>query len=103
MMDLEQALLGHLQEECNEIAQIASKAQRFGLAEVWQDDKRNPLKLSNRDRLHIEINDLYAIIELLQQHLRHEEFGMPHADLIALKQKKIAKYLIYSAKLGKVK
>ena len=97
MMTYGQALLGHLQEECNEVGQMASKAMRFGLNEIWEDE-RNPASLSNEARLDVEINDVYAVLELLEEHYARP-FGQRDKKLI---EAKIRKYLNYSRKLGMV-
>jgi hypothetical protein len=48
-------------EEAVEVAQRASKALRFGLDEVQPGQP-----LSNRERLIVEINDLLAMVEMLE-------------------------------------
>lgn len=57
-MNLVQFLLTKLAEECNEVGQMALKSQQFGLGEVYTDK-------SNRERLHKEIDDMMASIEML--------------------------------------
>ena len=64
MMTNEQYLLGKLAEEAAELAQIAIKAQQFGIDEVFGGDS-NPDKLSNRDRIEAEFNDVLGIIYAL--------------------------------------
>lgn len=61
-MNAEQYLLNGVAEECAEIAHIASKSIRFGL------DSSHPAPGSpqNLELLNKEINDLYAIVEMLQ-------------------------------------
>ncbi len=53
-------------EECAEVAQRLTKAQRFGLEQVQedQDDKpeENPERLSNRERIIREYYDLRAVL-----------------------------------------
>ncbi len=55
-------LLTLLAEECNETAQRASKAIRFGLDEVQEGQPHN-----NADRIVYEFNDLVAVTEMLKR------------------------------------
>lgn len=60
-MNNEQYLYMKLSEESSEISKECMKIMQFGL------DSRNPdTGVSNIDALNMEINDLLAIIELLQ-------------------------------------
>jgi hypothetical protein len=54
-------LLTLLLEECAEIQQAASKALRFGMDDNYKD---NP---TNREKLHQEIQDVLAVIDLLTE------------------------------------
>ena len=69
-MNLEQYLLTLLVEECAEVAQRATKAQRFGMNEVQPGQD-----LNNFQRLNGEINDLMTVMGLLQ------EFNWLHRSL----------------------
>lgn len=62
MMTNEQYLLGKLAEEAAELAQIAIKAQQFGIEEVFggQETMR-----SNRERIEAEFNDVIGVIKML--------------------------------------
>lgn len=60
MLTREQFLLTKLAEECNEVAQMALKTQQFGMNECKPNQT-----LTNKDRLHDELNDLNAIIAML--------------------------------------
>lgn len=62
-MDYEQYLLGKLAEECAEVGQRALKAAQFGLDEVQPGQA-----LDNAERLHAELDELQAIVELLNVH-----------------------------------
>ena len=62
MMNLVQFLLGKISEESGEIVQISQKSQQFGLAEVCPGQE-----LTNAERMHIEIDDLLAVVELLNE------------------------------------
>lgn len=90
-----QHLLLKLSEECNEVGQIASKCMQFGLLERHPDLTEN-----NKQRLHAELNDLFAIIEMLNLHF---DLGFkPDQKVIAAKIDKVLKYQKYSIDLGLV-
>lgn len=96
MMTRTQLLLGKLAEESSEIAQIALKAQQFGLDDVWE--KVAPLTV--RDRLHGEVNDLLGILGML-----NDEGDLRFvADPIAALEKveKVNRFAALSVKLGMV-
>lgn len=93
-MTRKQFLLMKLAEEASEISQIALKTSQFGLNEVYQVE-------SNKERCHNELNDLLAIVEML-----NEEFGfsfIPDNKQISEKKQKVNKYFNYSKSLGMVK
>lgn len=55
-------LMGKLAEESSEVAKIALKTQQFGL------DSCHPASgHSNRDELHLELNDVLAIVKMLNE------------------------------------
>lgn len=90
-----QYLLLKLSEECNEVGQMASKNMHFGTEETQTGGVQ-----TNRERLHAEINDLLAIIELLNE---EEGFDFtPDPDKIAFKKEKVNFYREYSRSLGLV-
>ncbi len=94
-MNRVQYLLTKLAEEASEIAQIALKAQQFGL-----DEKLPGQELTNCDRIEMEFNDLLGVVELLNQ-----EFGCGIIqDHVAIQAKgiKIDKYYQYSIQCGQV-
>lgn len=89
-----QFLLLHLIEECAEVQQRATKALRFGLDEVQPGQD-----LNNLQRLSGELNDLFAVVDLLQQieggnHLVSDE---DHQDA---KFQKILQFACYSVEQG---
>lgn len=84
-------LLTVLGEEGCEIAQAASKANRFGINE------QRDLPTSNRDRIEMEFNDLLGVIEMLRTDGVVIEV---RRDLIDAKKEKVEKYLRYSAECG---
>lgn len=61
--DHENELLTILIEECAEVTQRATKAQRFGLAE-----KQPGQRLSNAQRLAREIGDVLALVDEVLKH-----------------------------------
>lgn len=94
-MTHEQFLLMKLAEEASEIAQIALKTAQFGMTEKHPD-----LPLNNKERIHLELNDLLAIVDELNS---WSQFGFKE-DYAAKVNKieKLNKYLGYSIRLGKV-
>lgn len=62
MNDNIKEVMSILQEECAEVTQAVSKCFRFGL------DNHKPGKpLTNREHLEVELGDVKAMIELLEQ------------------------------------
>ncbi len=88
-------LLTILGEECAETAQRASKAIRFTLEEIQPNQD-----FTNAERIVYEFNDIYAVMELLQEEGIIGTFIDRTA--IELKKQKITKYLKYSQSLGAV-
>ena len=94
-MTYEQFLLGKLAEECTEIAQDALKTQQFGF------DSCNPdTGLSNVEYLNNELNDVFAILEMLKDGGYYE--FTPESQAIQAKKEKVLKYLEYSKNLGRI-
>ena len=95
-MKTEQYYLTKLAEECSEVAQIALKTQQFGMEESMPGQP-----FTNRERCHQEINDLLAIIQVLNE---NHAFGFEaDQEAIAKKKTKVLKYLEYSTQLGEVR
>lgn len=92
-MNREQYLLTKLAEEAVEVAQMALKTQQFGMLEVYKTE-------DNRTRLHAELNDLFAIIEMLNKECDFK-FVMDQSQ-INTKITKVDHYYEYSKSLGKV-
>lgn len=66
-MTLRQLILGKIAEEAAEIAQVALKAQQFGLEDI------NPKKsISNLQDLQMELTDLQGVVHMLFEDLREE-------------------------------
>ncbi|MGI3293442.1 hypothetical protein ACRVDH_16580 [Acinetobacter baumannii] len=94
-MTHEQFLLMKLAEEASEIAQIALKTAQFGM-----NEKHPAMELNNKQRIHLELNDLFAIVDELNSWY-HFNYQPDHLAKIR-KIEKLNEYLGYSIKLGKV-
>lgn len=90
-----QYLLTKLAEEANEVGQIALKTQQFGV-----DEKMPGQDFTNAERTHQELNDLFAIVDMLNEEFNFG-FNIDGAH-IHNKKKKVNKYAAYSVKLGQV-
>lgn len=106
-MDMVNNLLAHLSEECCEVSQCTSKAHRFGIDDVYthiDEDGTETVKPemgTNRFRLVGELNDLYAVVEMLvEQGVLPADWQSTH--LKERKKKKVLRYLAYSRKVGAV-
>jgi len=79
-------LLFKLAEECAEVTQEASKAAIFGMDEVMPGQP-----LTNRERVVVELNDVFAVAEML---------GICVVDRVAVEAKKtkVRRYMDYAAK-----
>lgn len=95
-MNAQEHLLTCLAEECAEVAQVCSKALRFGL-----DDRNvlDPTGPTNRERLITEINDLAAVVILLQEHNILPVQWYNYEKQIA-KKAKVKKFMDYAEKSG---
>ena len=97
-MDRLEHLLTILSEECAEIQQAASKTLRFGLEEGR--DLAAMEYGNNVQRLRYEINDMIALVEMLEG----EGLDLsPDHQMRTLKKEKVEKYLIYSKECGTLK
>jgi len=85
-MNRTEHLLFKLAEECAEVTQEASKAAIFGMDEVMPGQP-----LNNRERVMKELNDVFAIAEML---------GLHHVDRPAIeaKKSKVEHYMDYAEK-----
>lgn len=100
-MNREQHLVGILGEEGSEVTQMTSKINRFGMHEVFPDPINNADGLTNAERTHKELDDLQAMVEML-----NDECGLgyvPNRERIEAKKIKVNKYYEYSKQLGLVK
>lgn len=89
-----QFLLIKLAEEASEISQISLKTAQFGLDEVYTAE-------TNQQRVHAEINDLLAIVELLNKEYNFK--FEPNLETQARKLEKMDYYFEYSKKLGTIR
>ena len=92
MMTKKEYLLLCLMEECNEVAQAASKCLRFGF-----DDKHPEKEETNLEGLKGEMNDLRAIVGMLLEEGVDINYS---ARLISKKYSKTEHYMGYSQKAG---
>lgn len=93
-MNLQQHLLGKLAEEGAEVGQIALKTQQFGF-----DESCPGQPYTNTERTHQELDDLMAMVEMLND----VGFGYePSRERIEAKKEKVVHYLKYSVELGMV-
>ena len=93
-MTREEHLLTIVAEECNEVAQRATKALRFSLEEIEPGQEH-----TNRERLFQEFGDLIAVLRMLFP----EDFDhIPFTEWQKNKQEKVERYLEYSEFLGTV-
>lgn len=81
-----ETLLSHLQEECAEVVQSVSKADRFGLETVYND-------VSNKEHLQQEMGDVVALIMIIT--LRHQNVCTVEQlhDAVERKITKLKKYV----------
>ncbi len=84
--------LSVLIEECAEVAQRATKAQRFGIGEIQPDQLK-----TNVERLTGEYADLIGAWELL---VDSGIVDMPTRAAIDAKKAKVLRYMEYSRECG---
>jgi len=90
-MNTKEYLLVCLAEEASEIAQAVSKCLRFG-----ENDISPVSNVSNIRQLKQELNDLYAVVELLSTDYDLEG----NHDLITEKQVRLKHWIKYSKERG---
>lgn len=92
-MNVIENLIDSLAEECAEIAQRCSKANRFGPGEIQPGQPHR-----NSERIEGELNDLLGVVDLLN------ELGVlnfkPDPERIRAKKVKVVKFLDYSMECG---
>ena len=95
-------------EECVEVAQRLTKAQRFGLEQIQQDaddmPEQNPARLTNAARIVAEFYQLVAVLDMLglldTVHAGDVVSVFVPAPAIATKREKVERYLRRSAACG---
>lgn len=95
MITRKECLLTSLIEECCETGQRATKALRFGIEEIQPGQK-----LTNKERLIYEFNDIFAAMELLQENGCIDR--IIDRSYIEEKKIKIEKFIKYSIECGTV-
>lgn len=91
-MNKQEHLLTVLSEECAEVIHAICKANRFGI-----DDHGHNERPTNRVQLHAELNDLFAVANMLID----EEIIPPFDPKMLLdKQKRVLKYMDYAKETG---
>jgi hypothetical protein len=94
-MNKQDHLILRLSEECVEVSKECHKALSFGIEDRY---KRMP---SVREKIVLELNDLFAVVEMLQ-----DEGVLPmivvNDRLIDAKKKKVVKFMRYAKKKGKL-
>ena len=91
-MNVTEYLLSCLIEECAEVIQRATKAQRFGLHEIQPEQE-----LTNEQRLAAELDDLLGTLSLLARSgVRLSSSG----ERVRAKVLKVEKFMDYSRELG---
>lgn len=96
MMTNQQYLLSKLAEEAAELAQIAIKAQQFGLDEVFGGQRGTPL--SNSQRIQAEFNDVLGVMKMLNDECAAGIEQIP--EDWENKVRKVSKWRDYSRRLG---
>lgn len=87
-MTRQEHLLVKVMEECAEVQQRVAKILRFGMDEVQPGQRQD-----NRERLCVELDDLFGVLEMV---------GVSTRDLarVCAHQEKVERYLDYSRQLG---
>ena len=94
-MNRQEHLFTILAEEAAEIAQDVSKLLRFGVLEG-----RDIGSLTNARRLEIEVNQLYAMVDMINQDPKIPFKFDVDEQVIIDKKANVEKYLLYSAECG---
>ena len=84
-----------LAEECAEVIQRVTKAQRWGLREIQPGQE-----LNNEQRIRYELNDLYAVIDLLYERQGVELFR--DNEQVIAKKAKVLHFMDYARQIGEL-
>lgn len=95
-MNRTEHLLACLAEECAEVIQRITKAQRWGLAEVQPGQE-----LTNSQRIVQELQDLHAVIDMLDDE-GIINMGIDRAA-VEEKKRKVEHYIAYAKHCGALK
>ncbi len=90
-MNVQEHLFEVLSEECNEIGQVCSKVNRFGLLDEYQG-------ITSKERLEKEIDDLLAVVEMLNARGLSIQIG--NRENIEQKKRKVLKNMEYARLRG---
>lgn len=91
-----QFLLSKLSEEASEVAQMCSKSSIYGL-----EHSKPRTEVTNKDRLIDELNDLLAIVYMLESEFF--ETQVEDTEKLNAKYEKVEKYYKICQELGTVK
>lgn len=95
-MNQSEHILTCLSEECVEVSKDIHKALRFGL-----DDRNvlNPTGPTNRERIVVELNDLFALVDMaVQEGIIPYDWLVP--SMAAEKCHKVRKFMTYAKSVG---
>lgn len=95
-MDRLDHLLVIVGEEASEVAKESAKCLRFGAHEVYPE-----IGISNVERLLVEFNELYALMEMMASERIIREDFLDRTKIDA-KKLKVEKLLLYSAECGRL-
>lgn len=96
-MTEQEHLLSCLSEECAEIAQEVSKALRFGIDNVWPDDRG---ERTVRTKLASEYYDLLGVVDLLKERKILEFDAVEQMAARLAKRDKLLRFLKYAREQG---
>ena len=91
-MNREEYALTLIAEECNEVAQRATKSLRFGL-----DETQEGQEYTNRERILQEFWDLTTVMRML-----YPDVDFENEEYSVAKMKRVNKYMDYSRQLNRL-
>ena len=97
-MKLRQYLLIKLAEECNEVAQMASKCALFGYESL---DPREQTGETNLDKLVMEMSDVTAVVQLISELPDTPEVNFDAQSHIEMKEIKLLHYFTVSQEINR--
>ena len=99
-MNVKEHLLTCLAEECSEVAKEVSKALRFGLNDKYPKD---PDQRTNSQRIVDELNDLVAVVKMLEAEKILPDRCAFNYSKQYLKVGRVTKYMKYARKVKALK